>query len=106
MAEKAEDQPAGQSASAGSILEQMEKVVPRASPPQSNEEVAEKQPEQKPEQKRPSKLKQLWQKAGLDYMTLALMLKGSLPPTIAIAMYQSRAVSSQYGTIGYLVAIR
>lgn len=56
-------------------------------------------------EKKPSKLKQVWQKAGLDVMTLSLMLKGSLAPTIAIAMYQSDAVAKQYGTLGYLVAI-
>jgi hypothetical protein len=38
-------------------------------------------------------------------MTLKMMFKGSLPPTIAIAMYQSNAVSDQYSTLGYLVAI-
>ncbi|KAK5126657.1 hypothetical protein LTR85_009591 [Meristemomyces frigidus] len=56
-------------------------------------------------QKQPSKLKQLWDKAGLDVMTLSMMFKGSLAPTIAIAMYQSTAVSAQYSTLGYLVAI-
>ena len=38
-------------------------------------------------------------------MTLSMMFKGSLAPTIAIAMYQSKTVSGQYGTLGYLVAI-
>ena len=38
-------------------------------------------------------------------MTLKMMFKGSLPPTIAIAMYQSDAVSGEYTTLGYLVAI-
>lgn len=56
-------------------------------------------------EKKPSKLKQLWEKAGLDKVTLILMLKGSLPPIIAIAMYQSPAVAQQYATLGYLVAI-
>lgn len=54
---------------------------------------------------KPSKLKVLWDKAGLDKVTLILMLKGSLPPVIAIAMYQSQAVAQQYATLGYLVAI-
>ncbi|KAK0248000.1 hypothetical protein LTS09_016886 [Friedmanniomyces endolithicus] len=62
-------------------------------------------PEQPAEPKPPSKLKQLWTKLGLDPMTLKLMLKGSIPPTIAIAMYQSPAVAAQYSTIGFLVAI-
>ena len=34
-----------------------------------------------------------------------MMFKGGLPPTIAIAMYQSKAVAAQYQTLGYLVAI-
>lgn len=55
--------------------------------------------------KKPNKLKQLWTKAGLDASTLILMLKGSLPPTIAIAMYQSPAVAAEFTTLGYLVAI-
>jgi len=93
------------------VLDQMEKAVPRTSPSDSDEKTNEMQPAQKSEQKqteeeKPSKLKQIWQKAGLDPLTLMLMFKGSLPPTIAIAMYQSNAVSSKFGTIGYLVAIR
>lgn len=59
----------------------------------------------KPEENKPARLKQLWQKAGLDPITLALMLKGSLPPTIAIAMYQADAVANHFTTLGYLVAI-
>jgi hypothetical protein len=55
--------------------------------------------------KKPSKMKQLWNKVGLDAPTLILMFKGSLPPTIAIAMYQSPAVAAEYSTLGYLVAI-
>ncbi|KAK5111110.1 hypothetical protein LTR62_005309 [Meristemomyces frigidus] len=55
--------------------------------------------------KQPSTIKRLWNKAGLDQMTLTLMLKGSIPPTIAIAMYQSTAVATEYSTLGYLVAI-
>ena len=55
--------------------------------------------------KQPSKIKQLWTKIGLDKGTVLMMLKGSLPPTIAIAMYQSTAVATEYSTLGYLVAI-
>jgi hypothetical protein len=38
-------------------------------------------------------------------MTLKMMFKGSVPPTVAIAMYQSHTISSEYTTLGYLVAI-
>jgi hypothetical protein len=55
--------------------------------------------------KPPSKMKQLWAKVGLDPLTLMLMLKGSLPPTIAIAAYQSTSFAEHFTTLGYLVAI-
>jgi hypothetical protein len=55
--------------------------------------------------KEPSKLKQIWDKVGLDKLTLILMLKGSLPPTIAIAAYQSTSFAEHFTTLGYLVAI-
>lgn len=57
------------------------------------------------ESKKPSKIKALWEKAGLDMSTIMMMFKGSLPPTIAIAMYQARDVQQVYQTLGYLVAI-
>ena len=73
-------------------------------PGQSERSTAQAQ--QSPDaQKQPSKLKQLWTKIGLDSITLAMMLKGSLPPTIAIAMYQSTAVATHFGNLGYLIAI-
>lgn len=34
-----------------------------------------------------------------------MMFKGSVAPTIAIAMYQSRVVAEHYTTLGYLIAI-
>ena len=34
-----------------------------------------------------------------------LMFKGSLPPLIGLAIYQSPAVAAHFGTVGYLVAI-
>lgn len=105
MAERADAPPSLQSGSNGdegvkSTMEmkqdaQQQAETPAASPP-GQEQSAQKQP---------SKLKRLWDKTGLDAMTLSLMLKGSLPPTIAIAMYQSDAVATQYSTLGYLVAI-
>lgn len=51
-------------------------------------------------------LKKLWLKSGLDAATLRMMLKGSLPPTIGIAIYQAKSVQERYGTLGYLIAIR
>lgn len=106
MADKADEQPSANSGSSEGVLEKMEAAVPRGSPAESDEKVAEKQPEQKPQDKKPSKLKQIWQKLGLDPMTLILMFKGSLPPAIAIAMYQSKTIQAKYSTVGYLIAIR
>ncbi|CAK7216025.1 hypothetical protein SEUCBS140593_002731 [Sporothrix eucalyptigena] len=42
---------------------------------------------------------------GLDNTTLMLMFKGSLPPTIGVAIYQSTAFAETYSTLGYLVPI-
>lgn len=72
----------------------------------SNEAAKQTAPTGNPEgPKKPSKLKALWAKTGLDLPTVLMMVKGSLPPTIAISMYQSTAMQKQYGTLGYLVAI-
>ncbi|KAL1892005.1 hypothetical protein Sste5346_007349 [Sporothrix stenoceras] len=49
--------------------------------------------------------KTLLERLGLDVPTLTLMFKGSLPPTIGVAIYQSTAFSQQYSTLGYLVPI-
>ena len=73
---------------------------------------------------KPSKLKQLWEKIGLDLVTVLMMLKyvensqtpikglsltqthrGSIAPLIAVAFYQADTVASIYGAIGYLVPI-
>ncbi|PYI02854.1 hypothetical protein BO78DRAFT_324201 [Aspergillus sclerotiicarbonarius CBS 121057] len=51
------------------------------------------------------KVKNAWKKLELDMPTLLLMMKGALPPTICVAMYQADAVSSLFGTVGYFVAI-
>ncbi|OAA63594.1 hypothetical protein SPI_03757 [Niveomyces insectorum RCEF 264] len=42
---------------------------------------------------------------GLDAQTLKLMFKGSLPPTIGIALFQSSSFAAQFGTVGYLIPI-
>ncbi|KAG4030892.1 hypothetical protein MFRU_010g00260 [Monilinia fructicola] len=57
------------------------------------------------QEKKPSKLKQVWGKLGLDAPTLMMMFKGSVAPTISIAFYEADSVSKTYTTLGYLVAI-
>lgn len=55
--------------------------------------------------KKPNIFQRLWQKLDLDLITVMTMFKASLPPTIAIAFYQSDAVAGVYETLGYLVAV-
>ncbi|KAK3952214.1 hypothetical protein QBC32DRAFT_145674 [Pseudoneurospora amorphoporcata] len=55
--------------------------------------------------KKPGKLAAMAAKLGLDMPTVITMFKGSLPPTIGIAMCQSHSVANYFGTVGYLVAI-
>ncbi|KAK3045814.1 hypothetical protein LTS18_013579, partial [Coniosporium uncinatum] len=52
-----------------------------------------------------AKLKRIWAALGLDVGTCIIMGKGALPPTIAIAIYQSDGFAQEYSTLGYLVAI-
>ncbi|EXJ63461.1 uncharacterized protein A1O5_11510 [Cladophialophora psammophila CBS 110553] len=49
--------------------------------------------------------KKIQMKVNLDVPTLLLMLKGGLPPAIALAAYQSDRWAKQYSTLGYLIAI-
>jgi hypothetical protein len=63
-----------------------------------HEEVSKKE-------KKPSLIKRVWTKLGLDVPTLLMMGKAALPPTIALSMYQATAVAQVYTTLGYLTAI-
>ncbi|KAF9894765.1 hypothetical protein FE257_006655 [Aspergillus nanangensis] len=51
------------------------------------------------------RLKKAWTALGLDWPTVALMAKGAIPPTIALAIYEADAVSAYFSTVGYLIAI-
>ena len=55
--------------------------------------------------KKPSLIKRLWDGSGLNPGMIIIMVKGALPPTIALAAYQSTAFAQVYSTLGYLVAI-
>ena len=55
--------------------------------------------------KKPALLKRTWVRSGLNALTLQLMFKGALAPTIAIAIYQASTIAEIYSTLGYLVAI-
>lgn len=54
---------------------------------------------------KPSRFKRLWDGSGLNPGMLMMMVKGALPPTISLAVYQSTAFADIYLTLGYLVAI-
>ncbi|KAJ4379940.1 hypothetical protein N0V85_008810 [Neurospora sp. IMI 360204] len=54
---------------------------------------------------KPGKLAAIAAKLGLDVPTVLMMFKGSLPPTIGIAMCQAHSVAIYFGTVGYLVPI-
>ena len=66
---------------------------------------AQQQPKPAPSPSKPSLVKRIWTKSGLNLITLQLMFKGAVPPTVALAMYQSDVVAKHYSTIGYLMAI-
>ncbi|KAG8533531.1 uncharacterized protein KY384_001271 [Bacidia gigantensis] len=55
--------------------------------------------------KKESPLKRAWTKSGLNVGFLIMMFKFSLPPTIALAIYQDPGASAIYQTLGYLPAI-
>ena len=42
---------------------------------------------------------------GLTGDVLFMMIKGALPPTLAIAMYRSPRVATVYGNFGFLIAL-
>ncbi|KAI7217442.1 hypothetical protein KC333_g4220 [Hortaea werneckii] len=73
--------------------------------PSSTPSPQQQQQQQPQDEKKPSRLKQIWTKIGLDVPTLVVMFKGSIPPIVALAMYQADAVAQEYTTLGYLVAI-
>ncbi|TEY76302.1 hypothetical protein BOTCAL_0060g00130 [Botryotinia calthae] len=62
------------------------------------------QTEVKGKEKKPSKLKGIWGKLGLDAPTLMMMFKYDLDP-FSTAFYESDSVAQTYTTLGYLVAI-
>lgn len=102
MAEKSEATTMNPAETSDAVLKQMEDAAQQEAQESASEEKAApspQQPQQGGGEKKPSKLNQYWEKTGLDPMTLKMMFKGSLPPIIAISMYQSTAASDQYSTL-------
>ncbi|KAK0646981.1 hypothetical protein B0T16DRAFT_429608 [Cercophora newfieldiana] len=58
-----------------------------------------------PRTKKPGFLQRFMTKHGISAPILMMMFKGTVPPIVAISMYQSHAVSSYYVTLGYLIPI-
>ncbi|KAJ5050643.1 uncharacterized protein L3040_002518 [Drepanopeziza brunnea f. sp. 'multigermtubi'] len=57
------------------------------------------------EERKTSKFKGLSAKLGLDVGTVLMMFKGSVAPTIGIAIYQADSVARLFNTLGYLIPI-
>ncbi|KAK1978596.1 hypothetical protein LZ30DRAFT_728523 [Colletotrichum cereale] len=55
--------------------------------------------------RKPAPKQKLVDRLGLDAPTIIMMFKGSLPPLIGIAIYQSTPVAQYFTTLGYLVPI-
>ncbi|CBF86617.1 uncharacterized protein ANIA_10292 [Aspergillus nidulans FGSC A4] len=51
------------------------------------------------------KAKSVWNKTGLDLQSIMLMVKGAIPPTIGLAIYQADSIAAYFTTSGYLIAI-
>ncbi|KAI5203696.1 hypothetical protein E4T39_04007 [Aureobasidium subglaciale] len=47
----------------------------------------------------------VWKSFDIDRHMLLLMLKGSIPTAVSLALYQSKAASEVYQSLGFLVAI-
>jgi hypothetical protein len=54
--------------------------------------------------KEPSLLKKLVDSLELDLITILLLMKGGLPPAIALGLLQVDVIANHFTTIGYVVA--
>lgn len=50
------------------------------------------------------KILNAWARLELDRHTVMLMMKGALPPTICLAIYEADSAAAEFGTVGYLMA--
>ncbi|EEU33768.1 uncharacterized protein NECHADRAFT_98339 [Fusarium vanettenii 77-13-4] len=84
--------------------EKQQNGSPSQAPEKQEPAAAENDAEELPKPK-PTTLKRLMDKVGLNAATLVLMFKGSIPPIIGISMYQSTRISSYFTTMGYLIPV-
>lgn len=54
---------------------------------------------------KPSILKRVWGKLGINAFVVMFMVKGALPPTIAISIYQRYSVAVNYLNLGYVMIV-
>jgi hypothetical protein len=52
-----------------------------------------------------SLLKRVWGKLGINALVVMFMIKGALPPTISIAIYQRYSVAVNYLNLGYVMIV-
>ena len=53
----------------------------------------------------PSILKRIWGRLGINALVVMFMVKGALPPTIALSIYQRYAVAVNYLNLGYVMIV-
>jgi hypothetical protein len=54
---------------------------------------------------KPSVFRRMWNKLGINAFVVMFVVKGALPPTIAIAIYQRYSVASNYLNLGYVMIV-
>lgn len=54
------------------------------------------------EEEKPSMLKKFLEKSELDLSTVLILMKGGLPPAIALALLQVNVIANYFATIGYV----
>jgi hypothetical protein len=73
--------------------------------PSDNNAIREEKAHDASAAKEASMFSRAWARSGINAGMLMMMVKGALPPTISLAIYQSTPVAKVYSTLGYLVAI-
>ena len=77
----------------------------------SNERSDDSHMEKSPSTQEPEVVKKqslperIWTSLGVSTALIMMMIKGALPPTIPISLYQWTAFATHFSTLGYLVAV-
>lgn len=54
---------------------------------------------------KPSIFNRAWGKVGINAFVVMIMVKGAIPPTIAISIYQRYVVAKNYLNLGYVMIV-